>query len=211
MKIKVLKDTPTDKAGIILSMAEFKTKYLSHLSLSTHTNIEAFIKAYIKHSGWFEVYSPQKFNIGSWVWDNANKKLYFVSTKTKHTTAFSWKPYYITLQNLTSSHTESLRWATIEEINKYSFKVFCNGKLLVSTTAIYYFNNKWEELHNFSLIINKYIACQDFLPMVHSENTAKYAPTYKPLLGGLSFGGIKLEHSTIISISKILGFHKIIE
>lgn len=46
MKIKVLKDTPTDKAGIILSMAEFKTKYLGHLSLSTHINIKAFIKAF---------------------------------------------------------------------------------------------------------------------------------------------------------------------
>lgn len=83
--IKILKDTPFDKAYTILSPEAFRIKY-SYL-INTH-NSDKFLADYlngkykedhldIELSDWFEVIETpmNNFKVGDWVWHEGEKKL----------------------------------------------------------------------------------------------------------------------------------------
>jgi hypothetical protein len=211
--IKVLKDTPFDKANTILSLKEFRERYTY---IFNKDNSDQFIFHYLTEGykndyhdipldSFFEVIAKDinDFKVGDWIW---HEKLQEACNVVEHNTYYNkWKPNYATIDAVNGRPDIYKRLATPEEIQKYDLHSFCDGEVLIGQHKCYYFNTVWKELigvkENILHYINYFKISTDKIKVIYdNEESSKWLCT----LNGLKVGCKEISHQEIIQISNIL-------
>jgi hypothetical protein len=212
-RIKVLKETPFDKANTILSTADFRYKY-SYL-INTH-NSDKFLAKYLKEEykqdnadlqldKWFEVIEiAPKFKVGDWVWHEGLKRAFtIVITNTSYK---DFRPNYVTLAAVDCNPQIYKRLATAEEIKLYDL-MNCDGQVLIGRHKSYYFNTVWKELIGIHYTVSQYFIQQrafdcSIQQLAHLSTEVENTFVCKP--NGLKVGCKVITHDELITIARFL-------
>lgn len=208
--IKILQDTPFDKANTILSIEAFRLKY--YYLINIH-NSEYFLINYLKEgwkndnidtdlSKWFEVIETG-FKVGDWVWHEGVNKAFTIVIDNCQTKEF--RPNYCTLGATNAFPKIYTRLATKEEIDYYKLVSFCDGSVLVGQSKCYYFNNVWKELTGVQANIKRYLESfkepTDKIKVIYEgQEVNKWLCTFN----GLKVGCQVISHEEIMQIVNIL-------
>lgn len=212
--IKVLQDTPFDKAYTILSIDEFRARY-NHL-VNKHNSDDFLInyltKGYksdrydIDLSKWFEIIEKKlnNFKAGDWIWHKGEKRAYTVVTWRGLDK--SWRPNYCSVEAANSCTETYKRKATQEEIDFYDLTAVCDNNVLIGHYKCYYFNNVWKDLIGVYKNISAYLG---IIKQFHDVSTLKQSSsdlenTWNCTPNGLKVGCYKLDHDDVIFIAKKL-------
>ena len=213
--IKILKDTPFDKAYTILSPEAFRIKY-SYL-INTH-NSDKFLADYlngkykedhldIELSDWFEVIETpmNNFKVGDWVWHEGVKKAY-TTVDYKYDFQKEWRPNYASIEAVNNNPNTWKRLATKDEITYYDLHSFCDGQILIGQYKCYYFVNVWKDLICIHKNITKYLEYQKEFHGVSvlKQFSSDIESTWDCKPNGLKVGCKEIKHDDIIQIAKIL-------
>jgi hypothetical protein len=213
--IKILKDTPFDKAYTILSPEAFRIKY-SYL-INTH-NSDKFLADYlngkykedhldIELSDWFEVIETpmNNFKVGDWVWHEGEKKAY-TTVVYKNDYQKEWRPNYASIEAVNNNPNTWKRLATKDEITYYDLHSFCEGQILIGQYKCYYFVNVWKDLICIHKNITKYLEYQKEFHGVSvlKQFSSDIESTWDCKPNGLKVGCKEIKHDDIIQIAKIL-------
>ena len=214
-RIKILKDTPFDKANTILSTEDFRYKY-SYL-INTHNSdkflAEYLSKGYLKDhldvnlSEWFEVIEiKERFKVGDWVWNEDRKLAFTVVVDNSSSGTKEWKPNFATLDAVNMHQDVYKRLATKEEIDYHTLHSFCDGGVLIGAFKCYYFNNVWKELIGIHSNVSTYLNMSKQFNQVSilDKGTSNIEFSYNCGLGGLIVGCKTVSHNEVKYIAKIL-------
>ena len=154
--IKILKDTPFDRAGTELSISDFRLKYSYVCSKDTP---DSALIAYLKHEkilqdcyytdnatgNWFEVVEiddTPKFKEGDWVWHEEKREAFQVVIHDLN----YFQPDFVTVEAANKYTDTWKRLATKEEIENFKLVPYLNKKVLIGKMKCYYFDNIWREI-----------------------------------------------------------------
>jgi hypothetical protein len=209
--IKILQDTPFDKANTVLSIEAFRLKY-TYL-VNTH-NSDYFVVNYIREdykkehldidlSKWFEVIEINSFKCGDWVWHEGLKQAFTIVIDNYERKEF--RPNYCTLSSVINNPQIYKRLATKEEIQYYDLTSFCDGSVLIGQFKCYYFNNIWKELIGVKKNVLHYLKCfkeptEKIYVMYNNKEERKFLCTFN----GLKVGCQEITHQEVIQIAYIL-------
>lgn len=210
--IKILQDTPFDKAYTVLSIEAFRLKY-TYL-INTH-NSDYFLVNYIKEgykndyrdvdlSKWFEVIELNSFKCEDWVWHEGLKKAYTI-VLDNHIVNKEFRPNYVTLAAVNANPQIYKRLATKEEIDYYNLTSFCDGKVLIGQHKCYYFNNVWKELTGIHANILYYFECyKKPTDKIKVDYNGSIDNSWLCTFNGLKVGCQVITHEEVIQIANIL-------
>jgi hypothetical protein len=211
--IKVLKDTPFDKANTILSLKEFRERYTY---IFNKDNSDQFVIDYlnIKNKSipdliylreFFELKTKDinDFKVGDWVWNEKMEEACTVVISGNINK--EWRPNYATIDAVNRYTNAYKRLATPEEIQKYDLHSFCDGEVLIGQHKCYYFNTVWKELigvkENILHYVDSFKISTDWIKVMYNNSEeSKWLCT----LNGLKVGCKEISHQEIIQISNIL-------
>ena len=209
--IKILQNTPFDKANTILSIEEFRLKYKY---LINPGNSDYFLVNYLRGdyknysldvnlSEWFEVIELDSFKCGDWVWHEGIKRAYTIVIDSS--TIKEFRPNCCTLNSVNANPQIYKRLATKEEIAYSDLDSFCDGSVLIGQYKCYYFNNVWKELTGVRENIVHYLKCfkeptDKIKVMYQGEEQNKWLCTFN----GLKVGCQVISHEEVIQIANIL-------
>lgn len=207
--IKVLKDTPFDKAGTKLSASDFRLRYSY---LVNPYNSDDFLVNYLTKgyksdshdvdlSQWFEVVQNQ-FQLNDWVWHQGLKRAFMVTTL-----GFTdmW-PNHISLQAATSNPLMYNRFATESEIDLYSLVAICNGEVLIGRYRCYKKSHVWIELNGIESVVEDYVRRVNKFPRISEQDAARhFENSYAVTLNGLKVGCKEISHREVELAAKRLG------
>jgi len=215
-KIKILKETPLDAEGNILTLDEWKTRYkyrftsrisdvelIDWLKLERKTQLDAPSKSNVVGK-WFEVIEEKpKFIIGDWVWHEGLKRAFVAMP---HTIGKEFRPNYITIEAANSYTDVYKRLATAEEIKEYDLVAFHDSSILIGKYKSYYWNYIWHEIIGIEHNINKYIKRNEAFCKISQlcNGTTNIEQSWDCTLNGLKVGCEVISHDEVIYIAKIL-------
>jgi hypothetical protein len=212
--IKVLKDTPFDKANTILSLKEFRERYTY---IFNKDNSDQFVINYLTEGyisdyndrpfrSFFEVIAKDinDFKVGDWVWHQKLQEACNVVISGSLLSKES-RPNYATIDAVNGHPDIYKRLATPEEIQKYKLHSFCDGEVLIGQHKCYYFNTVWKELigvkENILHYINYFKISTGWIKVMYNNSEeSKWLCT----LNGLKVGCKEISHQEIMHISNIL-------
>lgn len=209
--IKILQDTPFDKANTVLSIEAFRLKY--YYLVNTH-NSDYFLVNYIKEgykkefldidlSKWFEVIELNSFKCGDWVWHEGDKKAYTIVIDNYERKEF--RPNYCTLSAVIANPQIYKRLATKEEIEYYNLTSFCDSSVLIGQHKCYYFNNIWKELTGIRENIAHYYKCyKEPCAKIKVNYNGSIDNTWLCTFNGLKVGCKEITHEDVVLIGNIL-------
>jgi hypothetical protein len=212
--IKILQDTPFDKAYTILSLETFRRKY----NLVNEHNSDEFLVNYVKDgyrsdyhdvdlSKWFEVIEQEynNFKVGDWVWHEGEKKAFCVVTCIS-TLQKEWRPNYCSFEAANSCTETYKRKADKDEIDYYDLESFCDGRILIGEYKCYYYNNVWKDLIGIHKNITTYLSVLKNLTTVSTlkQFSSDIEGNWQCALNGLKVGCFKVEHDEVLKIGKKL-------
>jgi len=206
VKIKILKDTPFNKAGDEIPISEFRLRY-SYICTSNVTDKELSNYLYnppIKLKPWFLTIIKETFELGDWVWHEDLQQAFKVVRFSTYNKTFH--PNHATIEGVNSNPNTYKRKATEDEINYYRLHEFCGGDILISKYKPYYFSHIWKELEDFRSNIQMYLKT-NLLPIKLKDgfNNNDFGSFQYPCkLNGILVGCMHIPHDEIIRISKIL-------
>lgn len=210
--IKILKDTPFDKAYTVLSLEEFRNRY-SYL-INTHSSDE-FLVEYIKGrykrdhldiklSDWFEVAELRDtFKLGDWAWHEDLKRAFQV---TPHSTTKYFFPNHCSFEAVNLYTKTYIRKASPSEIVYDSLTEFCHGKVLIGQYKCYYFNDVWRELIGIHKHITKYAQSikeyTEISALIQGCSDIDASWSCNP--NGLKVGCMEISHEDVLRMGRIL-------
>ena len=210
-KVKILKETPFDKVGMILTIKELRLKYayLFHKS-STDDMIVTYLKverqSYLEdlsdgnHIGKFFSLIEDTYKVGDWVW---HSELYKALLVVEHTGDKSFYPMHVTLNdsNQFSCYT---RLATDEEILFFSyFTVGTHDDVLFSKAGSYYYDHIWKPLQGVSYLIKSYMSLFQLF-LTNTDSIKCNEVKYQHGLNGFKIGCKTFSHGEVAIIAKKL-------
>jgi len=166
-KIRILQDTPFDKKGNILEIADFRLKYayvcvkevsdkelIDYLEIERKCFVDAEICTKLQIGYWFEVVdSKPEFKIGQWVFNEHTKKavqiINFQGFGNK-----TW-PNHATIDAVNEFSSIYKRLATTDEIRNETLLLFDIGsyQFLVGKGKMYLFENTWKEVRGVGMFL----------------------------------------------------------
>lgn len=215
-KIKVLKDTPFDKAGTELSISDFRIKY-NYICTNDVSNSKLI--AYLKNewelqnsyysdstiANWFEVIEVPTYNfgMGSWVWHEELKQAFCVMPFSNDR---KWRPNYVSFEAANSYTGTYKRKATQEEIDYYDLVSYCDGDVLIGRYKCYYHINTWKELVGVQRNVATYIIAIKNLSNINYlvQDSSEISNEFKCTFNGLKVGCKTVSHDDVIKIAKQL-------
>jgi len=216
-KIKVVKTTPFDEEGTLLTIEEFRLRYGYICAVcDSDEELVDYIQTYTSHpalrqtkqftvSEWFKVEEipVNRFEIGDWIWHEIAKKAFIVK---KQTMGKDWNPNYVSFEAANELKETFKRKATEEEIKHYNLVEFCAKTVLIGPYKCYYWNNEWKQLSGIRLIITKYLNFSKELLNISTltADSATINTTFVVRPSGLQVGCRLVTHSEILLIAKEL-------
>lgn len=211
-RIKVLKDTPIDKANTTLSIPEFRERYSYIINKD---NSDKFLIDFINgcHSdnslyseyrvaNWFEVINlTPTFKIGEYVWNEDTSQAYFIVDYIS--TGVNWKPNYTSFSAANTYKDVYKRLATCDEIANYRLIEYCDGKVLVGKYTSWYHDSKiWRKLTNVYDVVLHYMKCT-YSKSVNTMNVNEkdIYQNYTVAQNGLKIGCLIVSHEEILKIA----------
>jgi len=213
--IKILQDTPFDKAGVILSLNDFRDRYPYYINKDNSDEflINYLTKGYkndhhnIDLSQWFMIIEKKlnNFRVGDWVWHETEQKAFCVITGG-YTMQKEWKLNYCSFEAANTYVETYKRKATQKEIDYYDLVSFCDGRILVGGYKCYYHNNVWKDLIGIHKNITAYIQATKKFSEVSTlkQHSSDIETTWECKPNGLKVGCFEVKHDEVINIAKKL-------
>lgn len=213
-KIKILKDTPWDKAGTELSIGAFRLKYgyICTRDVSDEDLIH-YMKDFKSHpilsqtqgvcvSEWFELIEECTFNVGDFVWHEVMKEALAIMPHSSDPKKF--RPNYCTLDAVKENPDSYKRLATPEEVKEWNLHSFADGTVLIGRKKSYVLIHVWVEIEIPYNVIN------DYMVLVNSDcmldvKVVKDKTTYPINFNGLKIGCKEFSHGEVARAARILG------
>lgn len=210
-KIKILKDTPFDKKGTLLSIADFRLKYSYVCTKSTSdddlvTYLRKERELYQLKGGlevigqWFSV-EKETFKVGDWVWHEQNEQAYEI-VEEPYSNPFSWHPHSCTINAVEDYPGIYQRLATAEEIDRFKFLMFKERKFIVSKACCYHFNYIWNTVLTEDVIVNLKNVLSSFVNKVTHIDGTNYHHTVA--VNSIRIGCKVFTRDEILSIANYL-------
>ena len=212
-KIKVLKETPFNKEGAIISIKEFKDKYNYVFSSEKNDVFDEEIIMYLNKERECVLKSPETtasypligtffevvdekdpFKEGDWVWNEKLEEAYQV---VKHTDDM-W-PNQCTI-NAANTYEVWKRKATQEEIEQSRLTIFQSNNItiLVGVNRLYVlYTNLWKIVKYAREIITAYF---EIIEKSNLGGVFKYPVNFN----GVSVGCVVLAHNDLVQIANIM-------
>lgn len=205
--IKVLKDTPFDKAGAELSASDFRLRYsyLVNPYNSDYFLVNYLTKGYksdyhdVDLSQWFKVVQ-KRFKINDYVWHEKVKQAFLV---TELAVTDMW-PNHVGVNVVNANPEVYKRPATEEEVDFYGLTSICKGEVLIGRYKCYKKYSGWKEVLGIPDALERYLEIMNFDQGITVDQGDDAWSPYSVQVTGLKVGCTDVSNTDVLRAAQAL-------